>query len=139
MIGNFGNLKIGLMRGGRLLTEKPPDLLLQEYGSIFLEDIVVQLCKKDNNEVDEIALALHDASFYSGTRARTFSASNNVRGLTFKRRGSIPEDTYQYSFRESIEVEQPRKETLASKGRQKLSRIRALTIRNVLSLWRNPM
>jgi len=35
------------MRHGRLLIEKCPDALIQEYGTILLEEVVLKLCRKD--------------------------------------------------------------------------------------------
>ncbi|ODM94472.1 ABC transporter G family member 20 [Orchesella cincta] len=43
---------IGLMRGGRLLAEDSPDLLLKKHNATLLEDIVLKLCLQDNCDED---------------------------------------------------------------------------------------
>ncbi|OXA49624.1 ABC transporter G family member 20 [Folsomia candida] len=45
--------KIGLMRGGRLITESSPNELLQKYETISLEEIVLKLCRNDDMNMDE--------------------------------------------------------------------------------------
>ncbi|CAL8069144.1 unnamed protein product [Orchesella dallaii] len=43
---------IGLMRGGRLLAEDSPELLLKQHNATLLEDIVLKLCLQDNCDED---------------------------------------------------------------------------------------
>ncbi len=83
------------MRSGRLLAEKSPEALLQEYNTNLLEDIVLKLCKNDTmgvsetatnnaimpNDNDPVAQAIEEISFQSqargGTRLRN---ANNKDG-----------------------------------------------------------
>ncbi|XP_035707781.1 ABC transporter G family member 20-like [Folsomia candida] len=44
--------KIGLMRGGRLITESSPQELLAKHETNSLEDIVLKLCKNDDMNID---------------------------------------------------------------------------------------
>ncbi|ODM91002.1 ABC transporter G family member 20 [Orchesella cincta] len=44
---------IGVMRNGKILEEKNPDVLLQQYNQEFLEDVVLTLCHNDDYAGDE--------------------------------------------------------------------------------------
>ncbi|ODM96686.1 ABC transporter G family member 20 [Orchesella cincta] len=88
---------IGLMRSGRLLAEKSPDALLQEYNTNLLEDIVLKLCKNDtmgiteeeaakqNEEDDPVAQAIEEISFQSQARLSiTAMSPNNASAPRFR-------------------------------------------------------
>lgn len=86
------------MRSGRLLAEKSPEALLQEYNTNLLEDIVLKLCKNDTmgvsetatnnaimpNDNDPVAQAIEEISFQSQARLSITAANNpnNVNGGT---------------------------------------------------------
>lgn len=78
------------MRSGRLLAEKSPEALLQEYNTNLLEDIVLKLCKNDTmgvtetvsnavnkpNDNDPVAQAIEEISFQSQARLSITAANN---------------------------------------------------------------
>jgi hypothetical protein len=54
------------MRGGRLLAEKSPELLLREYNTNLLEDIVLKLCRNDhlgNQQEDVLPAEIEETEF----------------------------------------------------------------------------
>lgn len=142
------------MRNGRLLTEKAPDALLLEHNANLLEDIVMQLCKKDQNVIDETILngkgadpvraALSEISFYSKRRILpNFSKSkgeynlqnqdNGIEGLKYKRKFSMKPGDANLKRRQSII------EIVNDEAKAQRNRIKALIIRNVINFGRNPV
>lgn len=47
---------IGVMRFGRLLVEQDPSVLLQTFNTSSLENVVLQLCRKDVGSPDEVGV-----------------------------------------------------------------------------------
>jgi ABC-type multidrug transport system ATPase subunit len=45
---------VGVMRGGRLLTEKSPTDLYAEYQTMSLQDVVLRLCHDDETSVETL-------------------------------------------------------------------------------------
>jgi hypothetical protein len=59
-----------MMRGGRLLVEDSPDNLLRNYGLSTLEDVFLQLCRKENSknpEVESTEIEANMASMIPGS------------------------------------------------------------------------
>lgn len=87
------------MRSGRLLAEKSPEALLQEYNTNLLEDIVLRLCRNDtfgtsNNETqadsnnddanDPVADAIEEISFQSRARLSVSATTFMSGGPRFR-------------------------------------------------------
>jgi hypothetical protein len=54
-----------MMRGGRLLVEDSPDNLLRNYGLSTLEDVFLQLSRKENSKNPEVESAEIEANMAS--------------------------------------------------------------------------
>jgi ABC-type multidrug transport system permease subunit len=140
------------MRNGRLLVEKSPEQLLQEHHAVLLEEIVLKLCKNDlagfgESHHEEVRETLAENSFYSRRKhfipALKSDKKNGsaVVGLKFKQ-NSADENN-------QSEAVQPQKKALsrtrsireqATQGIWgKFSRIRAVAVRNFLTLLRSPL
>lgn len=59
-----------MMRGGRLLVEDSPDNLLRNYGLLTLEDVFLQLSRKENSKNPQVESTEIEA------RASTSSSSS---------------------------------------------------------------
>jgi len=139
--------QIGLMRNGRLLTEKSPNELSREYNTPMLEDIVIRLCKNDSNSInDEITQGLNEVSFYSRSNLvpsmnkKSTGQNRRVVGLSFKKTDD-ESNCCAESGRENVAsgTSCSQLEMCKEKGRQKWSKIKALVMRNKYNLMRNPM
>jgi hypothetical protein len=108
------------MRGGRLLTEKSPKALLDEYRTHSLEEVVLKLCHDD------------EKSSIGYSRARSKSSGNIVVKVAVEERYSHPLSIQglggisplpEESFRECL--------------RNSLTRIKSLTMKNTFVMLRN--
>ncbi|XP_021950774.1 ABC transporter G family member 23 [Folsomia candida] len=152
---------VGLMRNGRLLTEKAPNALLIEYQADLLEDIVLKLCRKDElnlpstvgDPTNEVSQALQEISFYTGNKNLTVRGGHKpdpsitgdrspIVGLKFKRRFTEENMTGNNRGRslkrqQSVAefVQEAAQDYFYSRG----DRIRALIHRNYITLFRNYM
>ncbi|XP_021950773.1 ABC transporter G family member 23 isoform X2 [Folsomia candida] len=150
---------VGLMRNGKLLVEKSPQALLAEHHCVMLDEIVLKLCRNDTTEFgesnhEEVRQALTENSFYS-RRKNNFKPAIKaereeevaVRGLKFKQQNSIDENLNknQKENETSQAQRRPLKRTMSIREQAtqgiwgKYSRIRALAIRNSLTLLRSPL
>ncbi|CAL8083324.1 unnamed protein product [Orchesella dallaii] len=146
---------VGLMRNGRLLTEKSPDALLKEHKATLLEDIVLTLCRKDQSliegtvvtdpkKVDPVTATLSEISFYSKRKILpskpkeseyNLHLQSEIVGLNYKRKYSMkPTDGLNNMKRRQSIIEIVNDEAKAQRNR-----IRALIVRNVINFFRNPV
>lgn len=142
------------MRSGRLLTEKSPDALLIEHNANLLEDIVLQLCKKDQSFLqgsvvdpkggDPVTTTLSEISFYSKRKILpniskskgeyNFNTQEEIVGLNYKRKFSMkPGDGPNMKRRQSII------EIVNDEAKAQRNRIKAVIIRNIINFLRNPV
>jgi hypothetical protein len=64
------------MRGGRLLVEDSPDNLLRNYGLSTLEDVFLQLSRKENSKHSEVESAEIEANM-AGTSSSSSESDPN--------------------------------------------------------------
>ncbi|XP_021950776.1 ABC transporter G family member 23 isoform X2 [Folsomia candida] len=132
---------VGLMRGGRLLVEKPPSDLLEEHKANLLEEIVLKLCKKEGPS-DEVSDAIQEMSFYS--KKKRFSHNKNTKantvvGLKFK--SKAPEDDM-YQRNRSQSASRRRQSVIEAVNdtfARQSDKVFSLVKRNFLTLFRNPL
>lgn len=166
---------VGLMRNGRLLAEKAPDMLLQEHKAHLLEDIVLKLCRNDlspslesyngpkknnnlkngngieGNKGDLVREALSEISFYSRVNKMLPMLSRShkqnemsegkpgVIGLKFQKTAPIGDNEPPKRKHSSLKRKQSFIDNLSDDIWFRASRVRALTIRNYLNFFRNPV
>lgn len=140
------------MRNGRLLCEKSPETLLIEHNANLLEDIVLQLCRKDESlltssiaastpTADPVRKALAESSFYPVRRflpksKKTYNVqeAQDVLGLKFQGRNpSIYPTTGPNRRRSSVF------QVVEADVNLRMSRIKAVMVRNVINFIRNPI
>ncbi|ODM97298.1 ABC transporter G family member 23 [Orchesella cincta] len=143
-------MEVGLMRNGKLLAEKSPDALLKEHKATLLEDIVLQLCRKDQGlllagdtvddprKVDPVTATLSEISFYSKRKIFPFKPKESeynmhlqseIVGINYKRKYSMkPTDMNNMKRRQSII------EIVNDEAKAQRNRIRALIVRNIF-VW----
>jgi ABC-type multidrug transport system ATPase subunit len=152
--------QIGLMRNGRLLTEKSPQTLKIEFRTNLIEEVFIKLCRMDaseslahtqrkllNEETD--AAQVQETSFYSGARKiLPSSVEETVIGLnycTFEESCSNSQLTNepQSTSKITVDIGHIKEQTVPKRFKERVIKrfrsIRALTVRNALSLFRNPM
>jgi hypothetical protein len=139
------------MRNGRLLTEKPPQTLLEEHKTNLLEDIVLKLCRKDTfgtgetDLSDDISKTIAETSFY-GLKLKTtlddpvIEPDVGVVGLKFKIRS--PDDSTLFWPRKKSFIDR-RANSAAGNFTDDvwngMEKILAIAVRNLILIWRNPM
>jgi hypothetical protein len=140
-------MQIGLMRNGRLLTEKSPEILLQEYNTSLLEDIVIQLCKNDSSRANyETVIGVQDSPLHNGIVA---SSDEPILGISFKQTNQSTDqncnsiDEYEYPSPPADPPSHPH-----GHGTHHLSyylntnrfgKTQAIIVRNALGMLRNPL
>lgn len=148
------NLQIGLMRNGKLLAEDSPTNLMNKYNTSILEEIVVQLCLRDEaKQPEEEAEVILNSS--AASQRTTSAHSNNASLLKFPVQApdlnSIPDKTddeiLPANRRQSLGNvlhraslgNLPEKHDFKTEVKEKSQRIYALVSKNVLVLLRNIM
>jgi len=146
------------MRNGRLLMEKSPSVLLREYDTDLLEDIVLKLCLKDEREQRGGSSASDDDQFQrvynnnatpsqrnhrpfeflhhnknTNEKVITSDEDNNVIGLKFTERCG---DFYDEEQKDQDKVIHSKKTRFQKVNA--FQKIFALFMRNLLLLSRNP-
>lgn len=111
------------MRGGRLLIEKSPKTLLEEFKTNSLEEVVLKLCHDDERE-----------SPING-RARSKS-SGNIMKVEVDRRYSQPFNKSSLNGRFSG-VGNEFDEGFVQSVQNSFARIRSLTMKNIFVMGRN--
>jgi len=141
------------MRNGKLLAEDSPAILMTRYNTYILEDIVIQLCLRDDSndagENDGKVPSRPESSKVLRLSSKTISASHlDEPDLNFipdhndesperpqlKRRPSIGEILHRASDATAIQRNDLKTETT-----EKMERIYALLTKNVIVLVRNYM
>lgn len=133
------------MRGGRLLTEKSPEALLNEHQATLLEDIVLKLCKNDSMVMqntaqpdDVVAQAIDEVSFQS---KRRLSVSQNQNGTSTNPHAKLQKSMSSLSVLSTRSTYYKRKQSVIENVRDDLwmstYRLRALIMRNTVLLMRN--
>jgi len=139
---------VGLMRNGRLLTEKPPQTLLEEHNTNLLEDIVLKLCKKDtfgtdNADKDDITKMLAETSFY-GVKIRpnkddtVIETDPAVVGIKYKIR-SPDDNTLFWPKKPKLERKKSIHGDLYDGVMSHVEKIAAIFVRNLVLVARNPV
>jgi len=131
--------QVGLMRNGRLLTEKSPTLLLKEHDSTLLEKIILTLCMKDESLSSPHSV---DKNHYNPESDFKFSEEK------FKDHKVNDEPVVCLSYRQNYQDEEDTnvshvatsfRENHKDKLRNWYLKCKAVFIRNFLILFRNPM
>jgi len=123
------------MRGGRLLTEKSPTTLYEEYKTTSLQEIVLNLCHKDETSEDNVG------------RQRSKSSGNilhieSIKRLSLsKRKYSVQEDNgvNNVGGGGNHPTNLKKSPSFFSDLRNSLKRIRSLTTKNACVMLRNIM
>jgi hypothetical protein len=129
------------MRNGRLLAENSPQRLLKENHAVLLEDIVLKLCKLDKggfgeSHHEEVRQTIAENSFYSRRKA---AITPPVVGLKFTQTSELNSDLGIQNKHTKLHRKRSIREQATQGIWGKFSRIRALAIRNFLTLLRTPM
>jgi len=115
------------MRNGRLLTEKPPQVLLEEYNTVLLEDIVMTLCKQDHDQRHSVSV-VDETSGANGLR----SSSDNGNCNSSQSDESVVVNSIDESSSDAV---LPHGDI---KPRSMSSRIKAIVVRNFWTTIRSP-
>jgi hypothetical protein len=121
------------MRNGRLLVENSPNCLLQEYNATLLEEIVLQICLKDEN-VSRKDQTLINCSLIENNQIIKSSKAKEQRervlGISYK---LTTDDNLKLKAAKT-----PKEDVRYYRTSNWLIKCRALFIRNLLILLRNP-
>lgn len=138
------------MRNGRLLVEGSPFELFNDYATNKLNDVILKLCKTDslnnNNFISESSFCCGTKRNYTNIISPKNSCQfcdNRVIGISYERNRNPSGGTCTQGFTsfESADTQIPKKSVtnnLWDELGSHLNKIRSVTIRNFLTLFRTP-
>lgn len=127
---------IGIMRGGRLLAENDPDTLLAHYNATLLEDVVLRLCRSDEEVPSGKEKSLPNGNgHYKALEKKPEPIAEEDDNSSTKEKPSSRRGSEAWSRRSSVynNVEVERKQGYL----RSLVRIRGLILKNIFVMWRN--
>ncbi|OXA62277.1 ABC transporter G family member 23 [Folsomia candida] len=131
--------KIGIMRRGRIIAEDNPRHLLELGGSLILEDALKSICKKDEEDGNDVYSFLPTETLSKYKYGEIEPLDGGIEPLSFRLRQYYSYRPEKVGKSDSSKMKEHSEKSIREKIAEEFRKVSTLTKRNFLLNYRVPM